>query len=83
MTHYAAAQPTILIGGTLTGATQVVAQFAGQAPGFPGVNQINFVVPTGALTGDAVPIQILVVNLTPVDSGGGAALSNIATIAIR
>jgi uncharacterized protein (TIGR03437 family) len=50
-------------------------QFAGQAPGYPGVNQINVVIPENAPTGNQVPIQVI--------SADGSVTSNTATIAIR
>jgi uncharacterized protein (TIGR03437 family) len=77
VTHYA--EPlNVLIGSVQTGAVPATEQFAGQAPGFPGVNQINIVIPAGAPTGDAVPIQLQV-------QGGFTTgpVSNVATIAIR
>lgn len=48
----AVTQPTILVGGR-----SAVVGFAGLAPQFPGVNQINIIVPTG-LTPGVVPLQI-------------------------
>jgi uncharacterized protein (TIGR03437 family) len=51
--HQANATPTVLIGGITA-----ELQFAGQAPGFPGVAQINIVVPQNAPVGDAVSLQI-------------------------
>lgn len=65
-----ATNPIVMIGGFAASV-----QFAGQAPGFPGVNQVNIVVPSNAPTGDAVPIQV--------KSSDGSVVSNIATIAIR
>jgi uncharacterized protein (TIGR03437 family) len=52
-THSANSAPRVLIGGVAA-----VVQFAGQAPGFPGINQINVFIPRDAPTGDAVPLQI-------------------------
>jgi uncharacterized protein (TIGR03437 family) len=49
--HYANAPAAVFVGGV---ATQVL--FAGQAPGFPGVNQINIVIPDSAPAGTAVPL---------------------------
>jgi uncharacterized protein (TIGR03437 family) len=80
VTHYAN-PPAVLIGGTMTGAAQVTVQFAGQAPGFPGVDQINIVIPQGAPTGNAIPIQIEVAGAIPLLTFTPA--GNIATIAIR
>jgi uncharacterized protein (TIGR03437 family) len=48
-----AVTPTVLVGGI----TAAVA-YAGQAPGFPGINQINIIIPQNAPTGNAVPLQI-------------------------
>ncbi len=52
--NYFAVTPIVLVG-------EITAEvdFAGQAPGYPGVNQINIVIPNGAPTGNAVPLQIL------------------------
>jgi uncharacterized protein (TIGR03437 family) len=76
--NHFAAPLGVLIGSMQTGVAPATVQFAGQAPGFPGVDQINIVIPADAPTGDAVPIQLAV-------QGGGAPgpVSNIATIAIR
>ena len=52
-------QPVVTIGGI----TATVA-FAGLQPQFPGVYQLNVTVPTGAPTGNAVPIQIQVGGVT-------------------
>ncbi len=68
--HYAA-MPTILIGGITA-----EVDFAGQAPGYPGVNQVNIVIPNGAPTGNAVPLQILTADGKIISTPG-------ATIAIR
>ena len=63
--------PTALVGGVPAQVT-----FAGQAPGYPGVNQINIVIPANAPTGNAVPLQLM--------SGDGKVLSTPgATIAIQ
>jgi uncharacterized protein (TIGR03437 family) len=48
-----AVTPTVMVGGI----TAAVA-FAGQAPGFPGINQVNITIPQNAPTGNAVPLQI-------------------------
>jgi uncharacterized protein (TIGR03437 family) len=55
--HTANNTPIVWIGGVNTGVTAQVL-FAGQAPQFPGVNQINIVIPQNAPTGNAVPIQV-------------------------
>ncbi|HUK17698.1 MAG TPA: S8 family serine peptidase [Bryobacteraceae bacterium] len=46
------------------GGQTATASFAGLAPGFPGLYQINVTVPTGAPTGSAVPVTITVNNQT-------------------
>ena len=51
--------PVVTIGGI----TAQVA-FAGLAPQFPGVNQLNVIVPDNAPTGNAVPIQVQVGGVT-------------------
>jgi uncharacterized protein (TIGR03437 family) len=71
VTSNANLMPTALVGG-------VPAQvgFAGQAPGYPGVNQINITIPANAPTGNAVSLQVM--------SGDGRVLSAAgATIAIQ
>ena len=63
--------PTVLVGGV---AAPVA--FAGQAPGYPGVNQINITIPANAPTGSSVPLQLM--------SADGKVLSTPgATIAIQ
>jgi uncharacterized protein (TIGR03437 family) len=69
-THDANATPTVLVDGITA-----EVDFAGQAPGYPGVNQINIVIPAGASVGDAVTLQVV--------TADGTVSSNIATIAIR
>jgi uncharacterized protein (TIGR03437 family) len=61
-------QPTVTIGGV-----PATVQFAGLAPGFAGLYQVNVQVPTGVAPGDAVPVSLSI--------GGVAA--NTATIAIQ
>jgi uncharacterized protein (TIGR03437 family) len=68
--YYANSTPTVLVGGVTA---QV--QFAGQAPGYPGVNQINITVPENAPVGNAISIQIV--------SADGTTMSNTATVAVR
>jgi uncharacterized protein (TIGR03437 family) len=63
--------PQVFVGGVA--ATQVT--FAGQAPGYPGVEQINFSIPTDAPTGPRVPLVIV--------SPDGKVMSNAATIAVQ
>ncbi|HLH40723.1 MAG TPA: hypothetical protein VKX39_16355 [Bryobacteraceae bacterium] len=69
--HFANSTPVVLIGGITA---QV--QFAGQAPGFPGVDQINIVIPQNAPTGNAVPLQIMTAD-------GSITTTPKATIAIQ
>jgi uncharacterized protein (TIGR03437 family) len=66
------AVPIVLIGGITA---QVV--YAGQAPGYPGVNQINVIIPDGAPTGPAISLEIQIVE------NGTVVASNVATIAIQ
>ena len=61
-------QPSVTIGGR-----PATVAFAGLAPGFVGVYQINAQVPAGITPGDAVPVVIT----------QGSAQSNTATIAVR
>jgi uncharacterized protein (TIGR03437 family) len=61
----------------LFGGVRVVPSYAGDAPGLPGVNQVNFTVPAGAAQG-SVPVSLTVggmaSNPVPVIvAGGGAA----------
>lgn len=65
-----AAMPTVLVGGV---AAQVV--FAGQAPGFPGVEQINLTIPPTAPTGSGVSLIVI--------SADGTVTSNTTTIAVQ
>lgn len=46
-------QPTVLIGGV-----PAVVTFSGLSPQFPGVNQINVMIPAGTPTGNSVTLQI-------------------------
>lgn len=71
VTHAANATPVVLVGGMTA---QVL--FAGQAPGFPGVSQINIVIPQNAPTGNAVPLQIMTADGSVTSTSG-------ATIAIQ
>ncbi|HKE24777.1 MAG TPA: S8 family serine peptidase [Bryobacteraceae bacterium] len=54
---------TVTIGGQTA-----TASFAGLAPGFPGLYQINVAVPQGSATGNAVPITITVNGQTSAQS---------------
>jgi uncharacterized protein (TIGR03437 family) len=68
--HSATSQPIVTVGGS-----QARVDFAGQAPGYPGVNQINIVIPLGVTPGDGIPLQI--------HTADGSVYSNIGTISIR
>ncbi|MGD1098169.1 MAG: FG-GAP-like repeat-containing protein, partial [Bryobacteraceae bacterium] len=70
VTHVANATPTVLVDGI---AAEV--DYAGQAPGYPGVNQINIVIPAKASVGSAVTLQVV--------TADGTVSSNIAMIATR
>ncbi len=58
-TRHTLATPTVLIGGQTA---QVL--FSGLSPQFPGVNQLNVVIPAGVTPGDAVPFQLQMGNVT-------------------
>jgi uncharacterized protein (TIGR03437 family) len=51
------ANPIIWIGGVNTGVMAHV-DFAGQAPGYPGVYQVNFTIPANAPTGNSIDLQL-------------------------
>ncbi len=53
------AVPKVLIGGQTA---QVL--FSGLSPQFPGVNQLNVMIPAGVSPGDAVPLQLQMGNIT-------------------
>ncbi len=64
------ATPTVLVGGM-----NAKVGFAGQAPGFPGVFQVNITVPQSAPTGSNVSLVV--------QSADGKVTSNTATIAVQ
>jgi uncharacterized protein (TIGR03437 family) len=66
--HNTTGTPVVTVGGVNA---QVV--FSGIAPGFPGVYQVNIIVPAGSPTGNAIPLQIQM---------GGITTSNTITIAV-
>jgi len=66
---YANAMPTVTVGGA-----SADVKFAGQAPGFPGVFQVNIVIPQNAPTG-TVPLVIT--------SADGSVSSNLALITVQ
>lgn len=70
ITHFANVKPVVLVGGSA--ATEI---FAGQAPNFPGVGQVNITIPDNAPVGDSVTLQL--------QSADGTVASNIAAIAVR
>jgi uncharacterized protein (TIGR03437 family) len=61
-------QPTATVGGVAA-----FVSFAGLAPGFVGVNQVNVQVPQGVAAGDAVPVTLL----------AGGFVSNTVIISVR
>jgi minor extracellular serine protease Vpr len=50
-------QPIVWIGGVNTGVMAPII-FAGQAPGYPGVYQVNIMIPANAPTGNNIPLQL-------------------------
>ena len=70
ITHFANLTPVVLVGGAA--ATEI---FAGQAPNYPGIGQVNITIPDNAPVGDSVPLQL--------QSPDGTVNCNIAAIAIR
>ena len=64
----AATTPTVTIGGA-----DATVQFAGLAPGYVGLYQVNVVVPPNSTTGSAVPVTI----------SSGTVTSNMVTIAVQ
>ena len=64
------ATPTVFVGGI---SAQV--NFAGQAPAYPGVNQVNIIVPQNAPTGNSVSLVV--------QSADGSVISNSSTIAVQ
>jgi uncharacterized protein (TIGR03437 family) len=67
-TRYTLVVPTVLIGGT-----PVQPIFSGLTPQFVGINQVNFIVPSG-ITGNSIPIQLV---------AGGITSTNQVVIAIQ
>jgi uncharacterized protein (TIGR03437 family) len=64
------AMPMVFVGGV-----QVQPTFAGQAPGYPGVAQINLTIPSNSPTGGSVSLIV--------KSADGTVASNTATIAVQ
>jgi virginiamycin B lyase len=64
------ATPQVSVGGV-----SATVAFAGQAPGFPGVFQVNITIPPNAPTGSSVPLVV--------KSADGSVTSNAATIAVQ
>jgi minor extracellular serine protease Vpr len=54
VTYNAVNMPQVTIGGI-----QAQVLFAGQAPGFPGVYQVNIQIPQGAPTGDGIAVRMI------------------------
>ena len=69
--HNALMMPTVMVGGVAALVT-----FAGQAPGYPGVNQINIKIPANAPIGNAIPLQVM-------SADGMVSSTPAATIAIQ
>jgi uncharacterized protein (TIGR03437 family) len=67
-TRYNLTYPTLLVGGT---PAQVI--FSGLTPQYVGINQVNFIVPSG-VTGNSVPLQLV---------SGGITTTNQVVIAIQ
>jgi uncharacterized protein (TIGR03437 family) len=76
VTHTVNSTPIVWIGGVNTGVMASV-DFAGQAPGFPGVYQVNITVPSNAPTGDGIQIQIQTAD------GSIASPATVATVSIQ
>jgi uncharacterized protein (TIGR03437 family) len=62
-----ALRQTVTMPAVLVGGTQAQVLFSGLAPEFPGVYQLNVVLPPGVPTGDAVPIQLQIGGITSTD----------------
>jgi len=89
-TGLGAVTPAVALGLAATGPTSTVAPvsvmiggqvasdviYAGLTPGFPGLYQVNAVVPAGVATGDAVPVVISV-------AGKTSPISPAVTMAVR
>lgn len=76
VTHSVNSNPQVWIGGVSTGVLAPVA-FAGQAPGFPGVYQVNIHIPSNAPVGDKVQIQVQTID------GSITSPANVSTVSIR
>ena len=66
--QYADQQPTVTVG-----AQDCPVSFAGRAPGFPGLDQINCKIPAGLTASDAAPVVVT----------SGGRMSNTATLPIQ
>jgi uncharacterized protein (TIGR03437 family) len=75
VTHFVDVKPTVWIGDGTNTPVQATYQFAGQAPGFPGVYQVNIQIPNNSPTSDN-----LFVWLTTPD---GSVTSNKAKISVK
>lgn len=67
--------PRVWLRDPLVGGIPAQVVFAGQAPGFPGVEQINLSIPSDAPTGNSVSLTV--------KSADGTVTSNAATIAVQ
>lgn len=76
VTHTVNSTPLVWIGG-VSGGISAQVDFAGQAPGFPGVYQVNFTVPNNAPTGDKIQIQVQTAD------GSITSPANVSTVSIR
>jgi uncharacterized protein (TIGR03437 family) len=68
--EYDAVKPQVTIGGITAPVL-----FAGQAPGFPGVYQVNIQVPQNAPTGDGIDMRIISADGTQKSPAGVASIS--------
>jgi uncharacterized protein (TIGR03437 family) len=59
----------------LVGGISAQVNFAGQAPGYPSVDQVNIIIPQNAPTGNSVSLVV--------QSADGSVTSNTATIAVQ
>jgi uncharacterized protein (TIGR03437 family) len=60
--HTAVTTPVVLMGGV-----QAQVTFAGQAPQYPGVDQINIIIPSNAPAGNSIPLQVEAGGITSTD----------------
>ncbi len=70
LTHNVNNLPQVMIGGI-----QAQVLFAGQAPGFPGVYQVNIQIPQNAPTGDGISLQMISADGTVTSAPNTAVIS--------